>query len=476
MSNQQKQDKGTEVVRGLPMFASSDAEALAKEKTELAELATKGFLRRWRGYFVMTGPGWLQSALTLGGGSAMASLFAGAYLQYKLLWVQPIAMILGIIMLAAVSRQTLATGARPFDTIKRFIHPAVAWVWVFGALAVTIVWHFPQYALSAGMTEDIIKAVTGWQPTATAETAVLVAIGLVVLFISTAITWNYGSGHKGIRLYERILKVFVWMITITFAVVVVRRAFSGGIEWGKVLKGFLPVEIPKDQRAVSIVMASFSAAVGINSTFLLPYTLLARGWGKEHQGLSYFDLISGTLLPFCFVTSLIIIAAGCTIYDPQVFAGGSTKLSPTEAAAMFEAAGLSIFFSRIVFGLGVLGMTLSTITVHMLTCGFAVCEIFGIEPGGWKYRLACLIPVPAFSGVIVWRYMGPWIAVPASAVCGLLLPFAYIIFFILNNNKRYLGQARPVGLKTVMWNLGILAALSASVASVCYYLYSQITQ
>ncbi len=474
MTNQQKQDEGTELARGLPMFAGSDAEALTKEKQKLAELATKGVLQRWRGYFVMTGPGWLQSALTLGGGSAMASLFAGAYLQYKLLWVQPIAMILGIIMLAAVSRQTLATGARPFSAIKRFIHPAVAWVWVFGALAVTIVWHFPQYALAAGMTEDIIKAVTGWQPTPIAETVVLVVIGLVVLIISIAITWNYGSGHKGIRLYERILKTFVWMIIITFAVVVIRQAFSGSIEWGKVFKGFLPLEIPRDRRGVSIVMASFSAAVGINSTFLLPYTLLARGWGKEHHGLSRFDLISGTLLPFCLVTSLVIIAAGCTIYNPEVLAGGSTKLSPTEAAAMFESAGLSIFFSRIVFGLGVLGMTLSTITVHMLTCGFAVCEIFGIEPGGWKYRLACLIPVPAFSGVIIWRYMGPWIAIPASAVCGLLLPFAYIIFLILNNSKRYLGQARPTGLKAVMWNAGILAALSASVASVCYYLYSQI--
>ena len=104
------------------------------------------------------------------------------------------------------------------------------------------------------------------------------------------------------------------------------------------------------EKAKLAELATFSAAVGINSTFLLPYTLLARGWGKEHHGLSRFDLISGTLLPFCLVTSLVIIAAGCTIYNPEVLAGGSTKLSPTEAAAMFESAGLSIFFSRIVFG------------------------------------------------------------------------------------------------------------------------------
>ena len=161
---QKPKARGTSPVRGLPMFAASEPEALAKEKAQLAELERKGLLQRWRGYSKMTGPGYLQSALTLGGGSAVASLFAGSYLQYGLLWVQPAAMLLGIIMLAAISHQTLSTGARPFSTIAVIFHPALAWIWALGALAVTVIWHFPQYALAAGMTEDMIKAATGWQP------------------------------------------------------------------------------------------------------------------------------------------------------------------------------------------------------------------------------------------------------------------------------------------------------------------------
>lgn len=458
--------------RGLPLFAASDPQVIAQEKAKLAELSSKGFLRRWRGYFVLTGPGWLQSALTLGGGSAMASLFAGSYLQYKLLWVQPVAMLVGIVMLVAISQQTLVTGVRPFHMMKRVLHPAVAWAWVFGALAVTIIWHFPQYALAAGMTEDMIKVFTGWQPAA--RTALLIGIGLVFLAISTAVTWSYGRGHKGIRFYERMLKSFVWLVIVAFALVVIRRAFAGGIEWSKLFKGFLPLELPTNRRGVSVVAAAFSAAVGINSTFLLPYTILARGWGKEHRELSCFDLITGTLLPFCLVTSLIVIAAGCTIYDPDALASGSTALSPTTAAAMFETAGLGRFFARLVFGLGILGMTLSTITVHMLMCGFAVCEMFGVEPGGWRYRLACLIPTPAVAGVVLWKYMGPWIAVPASAICGLLLPFAYIIFFLLNNSKKYLGADKPTGTKAIIWNIGMLIAVIISITSACYYLYSHI--
>jgi len=461
-----------DIAKGLPMLAQSDPQALEKEKKDLAALDKKGFLGRWRGYFSMTGPGWLQSAILLGSGSAMASLFAGAYLEYKLLWVQPLAITLGVIMFAAMSYQALSTGVRPFYAMKRFIHPAMAWTWALGALFATILWHLPQYAIAAGMTEDMIKVLTKWQPTTTQETLLLFTIGLLILLFSTAITWSYVSGRKGVRIYERTLKAMVWMIIIAFALVIVRQAFAGFIQWGKLFKGFLPLDIPTDKRGVSIVMALFGAATGINASFLFPYTLLARGWSKEHHGLSRFDLITGMLLPFTLATTLMVIATACTIYNPEMFASGSTMLPPTKAAEMLQAAGLSMFFSRIVFGLGVLGMALSTITMQMLVAGFAACEIFGVEPGGWRYRLACLIPAPAVIGVIFWKYMGPWVAIPSSAICGSLMPIAYVGFFILNNSKKYLGDDKPRGAKALIWNIAMLLAIAVSLTSVCYYLYS----
>lgn len=474
-NNQYTNSKREDSVKGLPMFTASAPEILAKEKADLETLAGKSRFRRWRGYFAKTGPGWLQSALILGSGSAMASLFAGAFLQYKLLWVQPLAMLLGIVMFSAMSYQTLSTGIRPFHAMKRYLHPAVAWSWAIGALLATVIWHLPQYALAAGMTDDMIKAVTGWTPSSqTTQTILLIVIGLVVLGISTAVVWTYSSGHKGIRLYERILKCLVWMIIVAFTIVIARRAVSGNMQWGKLFKGFLPIYLPRDQRGVSIVMAAFSAATGINATFLFPYTLLARGWGKEHRGLSRFDLITGMLLPFCIATSLMVIATGCTIYDPVKFASGSTALSPMTAASMLESAGLSMFFSRIVFGLGILGMALSSITMHMLICGFAACEVLGVEPGGWRYRLACLIPAPAMVGVVLWKYIGPWIAIPTSAICGLMLPIAFIAFFILNNSKKYLGDDKPTGPKAVAWNIAMIISIGATLASIVYYLISKI--
>lgn len=468
-------DVTSDTVKGLPIFTASAPEILAKERADLAKLEGKPFLLRWRGYLARTGPGWLQSALILGSGSAMASLFAGAYLEYRLLWVQPLAIILGIVMFSAMSYQTLSTGIRPFYAMKHYLHPVIGWSWAIGALLATMIWHLPQYALAAGMTDDMIKAVTGWTPSSgAAQTVLLVGIGLAVLAVSTAVVWTYSSGHKGIRLYERILKGFVWMIVLAFTIVIVRRAMDGGVQWGKLFKGFLPLYVPTDRRGVSIVMAAFSASTGINATFLFPYTLLARGWGKEHRGLSRFDLITGMLLPFCIATSLMVIATACTIYDPLQFASGSTSLSPVKAAAMFQSAGLSMFFSRIVFGLGILGMAMSSITMQMIISGFAVCEIFGIEPGNWRYRLACLIPAPGVVGVVLWKYIGPWIAIPTSAICGLMLPIAFVAFFILNNSTRYLGKDKPSGAKALIWNVAMIVSIGAAFASIVYYLVSLI--
>ena len=74
------------------------------------------------------GPGWLQGAMTLGGGSAITSLSIGAMFGYEYLWVQPVAMIIGCIMLFALAHQTLSTGERPLPPCEMF-SPSVAWLW-----------------------------------------------------------------------------------------------------------------------------------------------------------------------------------------------------------------------------------------------------------------------------------------------------------------------------------------------------------
>ena len=69
----------------LPMVSPPSPEQLAQERLALVELESKGWGARARGYMKLLGPGYMQSALTLGSGSVAASLFGGALLGLALL-------------------------------------------------------------------------------------------------------------------------------------------------------------------------------------------------------------------------------------------------------------------------------------------------------------------------------------------------------------------------------------------------------
>jgi Mn2+/Fe2+ NRAMP family transporter len=124
----------------------------------LDQLAQGPLLPRLRGYLSLSGPGYLQSALTLGAGTATASLFSGAVFGYQLLWVAPLSMALGVIVLAAVAHQTLSTGLRPLPAMRRHAGKGYAWLWAASSLLASVVWHIPQYNLAANSLTDLLAA------------------------------------------------------------------------------------------------------------------------------------------------------------------------------------------------------------------------------------------------------------------------------------------------------------------------------
>ena len=114
-------------------------------------LEARPWLPRTLGYLRLMGPGYMQSAMTLGGGTAFAAIFAGAAFGYQLLWVAPLAMLLGIIVLAAVAHQTLSTDANPFAAMRQHAGPVFAYGWAIGGIVSSIIWQFAQYALASSM-------------------------------------------------------------------------------------------------------------------------------------------------------------------------------------------------------------------------------------------------------------------------------------------------------------------------------------
>lgn len=529
------------------------------EKQAIRAAQQQGGLAKALTYLKFSGPGWLQGAITLGGGSLTGALYLGVLAGYQLLWVQLVAMGMGVIMLSAIAYVTLSTGKRPFQAIKDHINPVLAWSWAIATLMANIVWCLPQFSLGvAAVRQNLLPGLVGLE-SGLSETTGKAIVAIVLLAVSTVIIWFYDSGGRGIKIFEALLKGMVAVVVISFFGVVAVMTFQGGLNWGEVLSGFIPnlgyfnrpapgfdgvlaatgafqdywsKLIVADQRDVMITAAA--TAVGINMTFLLPYSMLARGWGKEFRGLATFDLSTGLLIPYLLATSCVVIAAASQFHAQPAtgFLGERTEqgeliqpagnlvggfnglldarlahergaayaaLSPEEKAAARaalpeadrrvaamlvkrDAFNLADSLSRltgrtwshIVFGIGVLGMALSTIIILMLISGFTVCEMLGIPPKGNPRRFACLISGVGILGPFIWTGKSQfWLAVPTSVFGFMLLPIAFWTFFGMMNSKKLMGEDLPKGGKRIVWNSLMLVALTYGTIGAAWNIWSR---
>ena len=564
---------------------AADRELLRSAK-ERGAFATLGAFTR------LSGPGWIASAITLGGGSLASSLYLGVLGGYSLMWLQPFAMILGVVMLAAIGYVTLSSGERPFRGINQHVSPVLGWGWALAVAAANVIWCMPQFSLAHGvLSQNLAPGLLGDEGTLAVwaagafdraaasfegnETTITwlsssytwlgnvciwlgsnfhkLSLAIVILIICWIITWSYDRGGIGLRLYETVLKIMVAIIVLCFFGVVIRLSFSSQpLDWRQILQGFVPDfsqfynpaatfmpfldaidlreanqfwtdKIVNQQRDVMISAAA--TAVGINMTFMFPYTMLRKGWTKEFRGLSVFDLCTGMFIPYVLATGCVVIASaaqfhtelpdGFTIDESAadiVVVEGSPKLGAYQALiaerqamprseesdadgplfgnddnqvtlaekriaamlvkrdAMDLAASLEPLTGRVIanyiFGLGVLAMVLSTISILMLISGFVFAEMMAYRPGGKVHRLGTLV---AGLGGVLWPVFWTgqskfYLAVVTSVFGFMLLPFAYVTFVLLLNSSSLLGDAMPRGFSRFVWNL--LAGFAALVATV----------
>jgi hypothetical protein len=139
------------------------------------------------------------------------------------------------------------------------------------------------------------------------------------------------------------------------------------------------------------------------------------------------------------------------------------------------------FVAQKIFGIGVLGMAISTIIILMLINGLAFQELFAGKQlkSGESASDALSKKTPYFIGCVVSGLAGcafPFVwddanakaalAVPTSVIGGALLPIAYFTFFLMMNSKKILGDKRPEGTTRIIWNaLMIFATTMATVGS-----------
>ena len=523
---------------------SKTEDALIKEKELLSSVANKGTGAKLKAYSKLCGPGWLQSAITLGGGSLVGALGVGVIGGLNFMWVQPLAMILGIIMLSAIAYVTLSTGERPFRSINKHISPFLGWAWLGATIVANLVWVLPQFNLAFGAIATNLAP--GVFPETTGSKLLISAI---VLAIATTIIWSYGAGSKGVARFELLLKILVGLVVISFIGVVIVLTFAANspLNWANVISGLMPDfgalfrpsetflpyidqldPIDRDKWTADIIgrqrdniIAAFGTTVGINMTFLLPYSMLRRKWGKEHRGLAIFDLSTGLFIPFVIATGCLVIAAASQFHGnmennkfensaslvEQLTEKEKSTLSSEEKSDKLEAIYIAMpskekanatlemmtakrnqfelanalkpftgnLFSQYVFGIGVLAMAVSTIVILMLINGFAVCEMLGVPDGGVPHRVGCLIVGGiGFFGPLAWGELGPWLAIPVSVFGMTLLPIAYITFLLMMNSKSLLGDRRPEGSSLLRWNILMIIATTVATLGAGWASYGKI--
>ena len=300
---------------------------LASERSQLEEAQAAGFGRTLATYTRLSGPGWLQSAITLGGGSLAGSLYLGVIGGYEFLWLQPLMMMLGIVMLSAIAYVTLSTGKRPFQAMNEHVSPVLGWGWLVAAMMANLVWAMPQFSLgTAALQQNLFPQYLA------GDSAKLICV-LCLFLLAAIVVWFYDSPGWGVRIFEWSLKAMVGLVVLSFFGVVVAMSWKGELDWVSIGKGFVPdfsllwrpvtglqrfidessapdfwtATILRAQRERMIAAAA--TAVGINMTFLLPYSMLRKGWDRSFRGLAAFDLSTGLFVPFLIATSCVVIAA-----------------------------------------------------------------------------------------------------------------------------------------------------------------------
>lgn len=525
-----------------------DVSRLERDRARLEAVADKGAGAKLGAYAKMSGPGWVQSALTLGGGSLGAALYLGSLGGYGLMWVQPIAMVMGVSMLMAIAYVTLSTGKRPLRLVTEEVNPVLGWGWLIASLMANIVWCLPQFTLgTAALQQNLFPGLIGEGSVMGVENGKYVAVAALAV-ISLLMIISYERGGRGLAIFETILKVLVAVIVACFIGVVWKlTGVEGGINWSEVWSGFIPnfsdltsppaaftdvlaaagdnASYWKDKLVgdrMFTVLAAAATAVGINMTFLLPNSLLDRGWNKTFRGFSLFDLATALFIPFLIATTCVVIASASRFhgkYNEAMVAAEPTKAAATEAGnAKLAGAYLGLLDARladefgkeeaaawtneewaarraalpnaerqlaamlakrdadalaaalepltgkaiaqIVFGIGVLAMATSTIIVLMLINGYCFSEMFNQPQRGKVHFMGTLLPL-AFGAIapFVWTKAMFWLAIPASVIGYTLLPIAYCTFFFLMNSERVLGEDRPRGVRRFLVNAVLLASL-----------------
>ena len=196
---------------------NSDREILSNASGPFGKM--KAFLK-------LSGPGWLQSAITLGGGSLGGALYLGVLGGHEMLWLQVVAILIGVVMLSAIAYVTLSTQIRPYQAINQYVNPVLGVGWITATILANMIFILPQFSLCFdALNNNLLPGVVDDRPT----TRIVVSAAMaLVAFV--AVVMSFKPGWMS-RLFDLSLKIIVGLIVACFVIVIIYLTRQNELDW-----------------------------------------------------------------------------------------------------------------------------------------------------------------------------------------------------------------------------------------------------
>ena len=287
----------------------------------------------------LDGPGWWVSAACLSAGSLVGSIGLGLSFGIAGIWIQAISMLLGVIILIAVSQISLSTQQSLFTILRDDWNRPFAYLIAATAILTSFTWCMPQFKLCAETAVSTVFPILD-------NKSGRVLVAFVLLLFALTLSTLYSKQGPRSSLFQWIIKLIVLFVSIASFISLVTimsngdqesTTFSGAwfpnysilnepsshfstlLDQTGDMKPFWENEIVSSQK--EFVLLCFASTLGINLIFCFPMILLNRSWKRTHQGFAKYNLFTTAFFPFA-VTSICICLLSCIAFNHEFSKGG----------------------------------------------------------------------------------------------------------------------------------------------------------
>jgi Mn2+/Fe2+ NRAMP family transporter len=395
------------------------------------------------------GPGIVVALSWVGTGDLIDNSVAGGNYGYALLWVLPLSLVFRFVFVNALGKYPLYNVQQDPSIVRGIArtHPAFGWLMLVSFVLYTHI----LLAFTLSGVGVALEGLFGGLPTFWWS-----VIGALSVFAVTL---------KGAyRLIERIFKVILVLMVLTFVVGIVLV----GINWGELVKGFA-FELPAQQGLFDSGLVASSlvlATLGSMANLFYPEFLREKGWTTPaHRKVQQYDLLFGTLVVLFLGVAVWAIGAEVLFGQQGVSEAGDI------AGALGTAVGP---VGPYIFYLGLLGAAWTTVAGSLFALAKMVVEaLHVVRPGREARYPGGRTADPAYRWVIVWGLLAVvWSLPHAPGFVALVVvshvltsPFLLLIVIAL---IVMLNRADIMGRYTNSWKenvgLGLVAAFVAVAA------------